>query len=87
MWSGEGAWIITKLVNLSDEDKGIAKAQIPWNLLSLANGVDLSEFMIQTVIGFEKYQARFPTCGGKPQISVITPTEYRIVKPASDFEI
>jgi hypothetical protein len=86
-WSGSGGWIVTKLMNLEDKKLKIAPAIIPWQYLSLANGVDLCDFLIQTVIGFEKFQSRFPTCGGQPQISVITPTQYVTVKKSSDFAV
>lgn len=86
-WSGGGAWIITKLMNLQDDEGRVSPAVVPWQFLSLADGVELCNFLIRTVIGFEKFQSRFPSCGGKPQISVITPTEYVGVQNASEFTI
>jgi len=80
-WAGEGGWIISKLIKLSDPNKGIPRSVIPYSLLSLNDGVELTEYLINTVIGFERFQSRFPSCGGKARISVLTPKEY------SDLEI
>jgi len=78
-WAGEGSWIITKLLKLSDKSQNIPKSSIPFHLLSLQDGVDLTEYLINTVIGFEKFQTRFPTCGGKSRIAVLTPRKFEFM--------
>lgn len=87
-WTGEGEWIIRKLINLSDSAKNIPVAQIPFNLLSLKDGTEFTEYLIKTVIGFEKFHAQFPTCGGKANIGIQTPKEFKFLnKKDSDLFI
>ena len=87
-WSGEGTWIIQKLMTLSDSKLNIPVAQIPYNLLSLKDGTEFTEYLVNTVIGFEKFHAQFPTCGGKVNIGVQTPKEFKFLnKQDSDLFI
>jgi len=78
-WAGEGGWIINKLLNLSDEAGKIPRASIPYNVLSLKDGVELSHYFINTVIGFERFQSRYPQCGGKVKIAVLTPFKFKFL--------
>jgi hypothetical protein len=82
-WSGSGAWIISKLLNLSDESQGIPPSDIPYAVLTLKDGVECTQFLISTVIGFEKFQAKFPMCGGSPRIALLTPREFRFLNLTS----
>lgn len=87
-WVGEGKWIIQKLITLSDSAKNIPVAQIPYHLLSLKDGTEFTEYLINTVIGFEKFHAQFPTCGGKVNIGVQTPKNFKFLnKQDSDLFI
>ena len=72
-WNGEGSWIISKLLKLSDKTLKIPQSSIPFHLLSLQDGIDLTEYLIRTVIGFERFQTRFPMCGGKVRLIILTP--------------
>lgn len=78
-WAGEGNWIIAKLLKLSDPDRNIPRSSISYHLLSLKDGVELTEYLIDTVIGFERFQSRFPSCGGKSRIAVLTPREFKFM--------
>ncbi|KKM74255.1 hypothetical protein LCGC14_1402170 [marine sediment metagenome] len=83
-WSGEGSWIITKLLNLADPAQNIPKAEIPYHLLSLKDGVEFTEYLINTVIGFERFQSKFPKCGGKVNLAVLTPREFLFLNRKKD---
>ena len=78
-WNGEGSWIISKLLKLSDKTQNIPQSSIPFHILSLQDGVELTEYLINTVIGFERFQTRFPTCGGKSIIAVLTPRNFTFI--------
>jgi len=54
-WAGEGSWIISKLLRLSDQKSGIPAAAISFHLLLLKDGVELTEYLINSVIDFEKF--------------------------------
>jgi len=78
-WNGEGTWIISKLLKLSDKEQNIPQSSIPFHLLSLQDGIDLTEYLISTVIGFERFQTRFPMCGGKARIAILTPRNFTFI--------
>jgi hypothetical protein len=84
-WAGEGTWILDKLLNLSTDNTPPAK--IPYQHLSLKDGTEVCAFMINTVIGFEKYLTRFPSCGGELKMAYLTPREFKFinVKPEDLF--
>ncbi|MHA1381782.1 MAG: hypothetical protein ACTSRG_25715 [Candidatus Helarchaeota archaeon] len=39
----------------------------------------MSQFLVNTVIGFEKFQNWFPMCGGKVKIALLTPREFKFL--------
>lgn len=87
-WAGEGNWIISKLLKLSDPEQKIPKTAIPYHLFSLKDGIELTEYLINTVIGFERFQSRFPTCGGEVRIATLTPREFCFInQKATDLLI
>ncbi len=78
-YAGEGQWIISKLLKLSDPSLGIPKRSIPYHLLSLKDGVEFTDYLIRSVIGLERFTTTFPTCGGKVRIAILTPKEFRFI--------
>ena len=78
-YAGEGQWIISKLLKLSDPSQGIPKRGIPYQLLSLKDGVEFTDYLIRSVIGLERFTTTFPTCGGKVRIAILTPKEFRFI--------
>ena len=78
-YAGEGHWIITKLLKLSDPTLSIPKRGIPYQLFSLKDGVEFTDYLIRSVIGLEKFTTTFPTCGGKVRIAILTPKEFRFI--------
>jgi len=78
-YGGEGHWIISKLLKLSDPSQGVPKRNIPYGLLSLKDGVEFTDYLIRSVIGLERFTTTFPTCGGKVRIAILTPKEFRFI--------
>ncbi len=78
-YAGEGNWIISKLLKLSDPSLGIPKRSIPYHLLSLKDGVEFTDYLIRSVIGLERFTTTYPTCGGKVRIAILTPKEFRFI--------
>ncbi len=78
-YAGEGHWIISKLLKLSDPSLNIPKRGIPYHLLSLKDGVEFTDYLIRSVIGLERFTTTFPTCGGKVRIAILTPKEFRFI--------
>ncbi|MFO7797865.1 MAG: hypothetical protein ACQERB_05695 [Promethearchaeati archaeon] len=86
-WAGEGSWIISKLLKISDPSKSLPKSDISFQFFSLKDGVEFTEYIINTVIGFEKFQARFPQCGGNVKIAILTPREFKFYWAGEDILI
>lgn len=78
-YAGEGQWIISKLLKLSDPSQRIPNRGIPYHLLSLKDGVEFTDYLIRSVIGLERFTTTFPTCGGKVRIAILTPKEFRFI--------
>ena len=83
-YGGEGHWIISKLLKLSDSSQGIPKRNIPYNLLSLKDGVEFTDYLIRSVIGLERFTSTFPTCGGKVKIAILTPKEFKFISDLNE---
>ncbi len=78
-YAGEGQWIISKLLKLSDPSQGIPARGVPFHLFSLKDGVEFTDYLIRSVIGLERFTTTFPTCGGKVRIAILTPKEFRFI--------
>ncbi len=66
IWFNGDYEAIEKLIN------GSNPTQIDYNIMPLKDALDLAEFLANTVITYQRFEAKLATCGGPIDLLVIT---------------